>query len=100
MLEHTIAEARTLARGVRVRSVFNGRPLVRRSAIAAAVVVAFGIAWFFAGDALAFYLQRLAGSPEPWPRKTVLLVEGFWTDYAISVSDVATSNAADDCAGC
>jgi hypothetical protein len=96
MLDHTIAEARALARGVRVRNVFNGRPLAIRSAVAATVVVALAAAWLFAGDALAFYLQRLAGSPEPWPRKTVLLVEGFWADYAISVPDGKTSTRAEE----
>jgi hypothetical protein len=96
MLDHTVAEARALARGVRVRNVFNGRPLAIRSAAAATVVVALAAAWFFAGDALAFYLQRLAGSPEPWPHKTVLLVEGFWTDYAISVPDGTTSTTAEE----
>ncbi|RIK75584.1 MAG: hypothetical protein DCC68_20955 [Planctomycetota bacterium] len=87
MLEQTVAEARTLARNVRVRRVFNGRPLVFRSAAAFALLAAFAMAWFVAGDALAFYLQRLAGSPEPWPRKTVLLVEGFWAEYAIVVPE-------------
>lgn len=95
MLEQTVAEARVLARNVRVREVFNGRPLVVRAFAAAALLAALAVAWFVAGDALAFYLQRLGGSPEPWPRKTLLLVEGFWAEYALVVPE-ASPTAADE----
>ncbi|MEX2187761.1 MAG: hypothetical protein WD875_13235 [Pirellulales bacterium] len=85
MLAQTVAEARQLATAVQIRRVFAGRPLLAREATAAVLALAFAATWFVAGDALAFYLQRLAGSPEPWPRKTLLVVEGFWADYALVV---------------
>jgi hypothetical protein len=91
MLAQTTSEARSLARGVRLRAAFKLRPLIAKSAAAAMLVVATLVVALVARDSFSFYLARLQGSVEPWPRQTLLLVDGFWSEFALVVPREATS---------
>jgi len=78
MLWRTCREAEQRIGGVRLRDVFNPVPRNRSLAAAgllAAGVVAFG---FLAPEAMGVWADRcLTLSPELWPRKAHLTVEGF-----------------------
>ena len=64
------------------RELFNRGPLVR--AVTAAVVLAISIGVFaiFSRDVFGFWLERIALSDEPWPRRVHLEVVGFPPDAA------------------
>lgn len=53
------------------------RRVKRRSLIVAALLLAIGALAVWQGDALAVYARRLALSPEPWPRRVKLALDGF-----------------------
>ena len=78
MLRHTQEDALARAGGLRLSQVFDLRPLVRRIALAAALVVSVLVFGAKASDALGIWARRtLMLSGELWPRKTRLKVEGF-----------------------
>ena len=85
MLRHTTDQALGLSGQMRLGRAFNMRPLLLR--IAAAVMLAGTIGAFvtLAPNVFGFYWERLTGSPEPWPRDTLLQVEGFATRFAVVV---------------
>jgi hypothetical protein len=62
--------------------VFNRRPLVRAIGIAAALVLSIGVFAVVSREAFTFWLDRLALSDEPWPRRVQLEVVGFPIDSA------------------
>jgi hypothetical protein len=78
LLEATCRTAAIPLDQVRLREVFNPRPL--RAAIIGAVLLATATGLFrsFAPDAFAVWLRRsVLMSHELWPRRTILAVEGF-----------------------
>lgn len=78
LLEATCQTAAIPLDQVRLREVFNPRPL--RTAIIAVVLLAAATGLFrsFAPDAFAVWLRRaVLMSDELWPRRTILTVEGF-----------------------
>ncbi len=87
MLERTCREAAERMDTVRLGEVFNPAPLRRQAAAAAAIsasVVAFAV---LQPAAFGTWAQRsLALSPEPWPRYTRLLVEGFDQEGRVKVA--------------
>ncbi len=62
---------------VRLRELFNLKPLLRVALLAGLVVVSIGMFGLLATNALGFYLQRLRLSEQLWPRYTRLIVDGF-----------------------
>ncbi len=60
--------------------LFNRRPLVRTIATAAALAVSIGVLAIASRDVFGFWLQRIALSEEPWPRRVHLEVVGFPAD--------------------
>jgi hypothetical protein len=78
---------------VRLRRVFDFRPLVRK--LAAAAVLLGGIALFAAtrGEAFGFWLDRMRLSPELWPRLASLTVVGFEDESGDRVVNVARDDA-------
>ncbi|MEM6329498.1 MAG: hypothetical protein AAF790_04525, partial [Planctomycetota bacterium] len=52
----------------------------RRSIVAALCLAAVGVLSVTGADALPVYLSRLALSPDPWPRRVRLTLEGFTRD--------------------
>jgi hypothetical protein len=65
---------------VQVAQLFNRSPLLRAAIAAAALVISIGILAIGAGDVFGFWLDRLAMSEEPWPRRVHLEVIGFPPD--------------------
>lgn len=63
--------------GVNPGDVFNSRPLLRSLATATALVVSLVVFAVFSRDVFGFWLERLALSDEPWPRRVHLEVVGF-----------------------
>jgi hypothetical protein len=62
------------------REIFNRGPLTRSIAVAAVLVVSIVLFALLARDAFGFWLQRIALSREPWPRRVQLEVVGFTPD--------------------
>ena len=87
MLAHTQQAALARVDDLRLRHIFDLRPLVRRLALAAlltASVLAFGLQ---ASTALGTWARRnLLLSDELWPRKTRLMVAGFGEDHRIKLA--------------
>jgi hypothetical protein len=62
---------------VNPRDLFNHRPLVRSVAAAVALVASLVIFAILARDVFGFWLERIALSDTPWPRRVHLEVVGF-----------------------
>jgi hypothetical protein len=67
---------------VHASELFNRSPLVRALGVAAALVLSVALSALFSHDAFAFWLERMALSNEPWPRRVRLEVVGFAPDAA------------------
>jgi hypothetical protein len=82
LMSRTHGEAVRAIAGVDAGEVFNRGPLAR--AIAAAVMLAASILIFAAmsRDTFGFWLERIALSEKPWPRRVALEVVGFSPDAA------------------
>lgn len=80
LVSRTHSAAAAAAVQVDARQVFRRGPLVRRVLMAAALAASLPIVGLAAGDVFGFWLQRLALSPEPWPRRVHLEVLGFPAD--------------------
>lgn len=65
---------------VRPEELFNRGPLWRAVGAAALVLLSIGIFALASREAFAFWLQRIALSEEPWPRRVRLEVVGFPMD--------------------
>ncbi|MEX0936387.1 MAG: hypothetical protein WDZ59_00900 [Pirellulales bacterium] len=77
MLRHTGDQAALRSQRVRLGAIFDPRPLLRgvsAAVLLVASIVAFGV---FSSDAFSFWIDRIALTPEPWPRNTRLMVAGF-----------------------
>jgi hypothetical protein len=83
LLWHTAGQAIDASAAVRLLEVFNRRRLAWRIGIALVCIASIGALAWGAPQAMATWLDRLGGSPEPWPRDTLLHVEGFDTDFAV-----------------
>lgn len=65
---------------VATADIFNRRPLARAIGGAAAVGVSIALFAALAGDSFGVWLDRMALSPDPWPRRVRLEVVGFPRD--------------------
>lgn len=78
MLARTCHQAAERAEGVNPQEVFNHRPLRRHGATALLMILSVMIfVLMFPGPFSVWCGRVLALSPEPWPRRTRLVVEGF-----------------------
>ncbi|HEX5470383.1 MAG TPA: hypothetical protein VFW73_00770 [Lacipirellulaceae bacterium] len=77
LVAQTNAAANAAIAGVAVGEVFNRRPLVRSVLAAAALVVSIVVFAILSHDVFGFWLQRVALSDAPWPRRVHLEVVGF-----------------------
>lgn len=68
--------------GVRVSQLFNRGPLVRKAFAAVALLASIAIFAASAHEAFGFWLNRIALSEQPWPRRVQLEVVGFPPDAA------------------
>jgi len=67
---------------IRPGDLFNRRPLLRAVGLAAALVVSIAFFSLLARDVFSFWLERIALSDAPWPRRVQLQVVGFPPDAA------------------
>jgi len=65
---------------VDTKELFRRGPLVRRVLMAVVLAASLPIAALMAGNVFGFWIQRLALSPELWPRRVHLEVVGFPED--------------------
>ncbi|MCG8451251.1 MAG: hypothetical protein MI725_16920 [Pirellulales bacterium] len=89
LLDRTSKTASEGMRRVRLRRIFQLRPLVWKSAVALGLafsIVAFAL---FQSEVFGFWLQRLRLSESPWPRRVQLSVIGFERDGDRWVANVA-----------
>ena len=87
MLAHTYRDALTQTSAVDLAAIFNTAPLVRRISLAAAL--AGGVLVFAVGATEAFgvWARRVVLlSDELWPRKTLLVVDGFGNDAHVKIA--------------
>jgi hypothetical protein len=77
LVDQTNQDATHAVAGINISDLFNRGPLVR--ALIAAIMLMASIALFAAlsTSAFSFWLERLALSDEPWPRRVQLEVVGF-----------------------
>ncbi|MGI9427687.1 MAG: hypothetical protein ACR2NM_03435 [Bythopirellula sp.] len=77
LLNNTGQQASTTLRGLKLRQIFQYRPLFWKSGLA---ILAIGSIVAFAtmqSATYAFWIQRLQLSDQPWPRRVALSVVGF-----------------------
>jgi hypothetical protein len=77
MLDASARRTAAALADVRLRQVFDYRPLMRKLAIAAALIGAIVVFAVTQRDAFAFWIDRIKLSPELWPRRVQLTVMGF-----------------------
>jgi hypothetical protein len=78
MLAQTCREAAARVADVDVRKVFNPRPLWRHGSAATLLTLSVALfAWLFWAEFCIWASRALALSNVPWPRTTLLSVEGF-----------------------
>ena len=65
---------------VRVSQLFNRGPLMRSVGLAVALLVSIAVLAIGSRDVFGFWMQRLAMSEQPWPRRVHLEVVGFPPD--------------------
>ena len=80
LVDHTNQAAAVAVAGVRPGELFNRGPLLRAVGTAIALVASIGLFAALSSGAFGFWLERLALSNEPWPRRVQLEVVGFPTD--------------------
>jgi hypothetical protein len=66
--------------GIQPREIFNRGPLTRSLAAAALLLTSIVGFALFVPSAFGFWLERVAFSDEPWPRRVLLEVVGFAPD--------------------
>jgi hypothetical protein len=77
LVAQTNEAADTAITKVNPRDLFNRRPLVRSVTAAAALVASLVLFAVLSRDIFSFWLQRIALSETPWPRRVHLEVVGF-----------------------
>ncbi|MCS7304925.1 MAG: hypothetical protein NZ602_07440 [Thermoguttaceae bacterium] len=78
MLDLACREAETRIQPLRLREVFNFRPLYKATTAALLLALSIGVWMSLYPEAFAIWCDRmLAFSDRLWPRRTVLLVDGF-----------------------
>jgi hypothetical protein len=77
LVDQTNQAAAAAIATVNPRDLFDHRPLVRSLLAALALVASIAVFAVSSRDAFGFWLQRLALSNEPWPRRVHLEVVGF-----------------------
>ena len=80
LVDQTNQAATHAVANIRAGDLFNRGPLVRALGAAIALVVSIALFAVASSDAFGFWLQRLALSDEPWPRRVQLEVVGFPPD--------------------
>jgi hypothetical protein len=82
--QHLVAETQQSAvravADVRLQEVFNRKPLVRAILGASFMVLSIAVFAIMSREAFGFWLERIALSDEPWPRRMHLEVVGFPPD--------------------
>jgi hypothetical protein len=79
LIAQTNEAADTAITKVNPRDLFNRRPLVRSITAAVALVASLVVFAILSRDIFGFWLQRIALSETPWPRRVHLEVVGFPT---------------------
>ena len=77
LLQNTSREASTALRGLKLRQIFQFRPLLWKSGLALALLSSIGAFAALQSDAFGFWMQRMKLSNQPWPRQVELSVAGF-----------------------
>ncbi len=77
LLQNTSHEASTALRGLKLRQIFQFRPLLWKSGLALALLSSIGAFAALQSDAFGFWMQRMKLSDQPWPRQVELSVAGF-----------------------
>jgi hypothetical protein len=88
MLAHTREEAEAQVHDVRLRRVFNFRPLAAYGALALVAVATVGAFAIFANEAFGIWARRLyALQDEPWPRYAHVEVVGVEVKRELAVAE-------------
>jgi hypothetical protein len=82
LVRETQQSAASAVADLRPEQLFNRSPLVRAITAAALVVASIALFAVLSRDTFGFWLERIAMSEEPWPRRVHLEVVGFPTDDA------------------
>lgn len=82
LVARTRAAAANAAANVDARQIFRRGPLAGRVVAALVLGASLPIAALAAGDVFGFWMQRLALSSQPWPRRVHLEVVGFQPNAA------------------
>jgi hypothetical protein len=77
MLESSARHAADALAGVRLRRVFDFRPLATKLLVAAALVGAIVAFAALSRDVFGFWVERMRLTPQEWPRRVALTVVGF-----------------------
>jgi hypothetical protein len=80
LVDETTRAADASIGSVQVSRLFNHTPLLRAVGLAVAVVISLATFAVGARDVFGFWMQRIALSEEPWPRRVHLEVVGFPPD--------------------
>ncbi len=77
LLLNTSREAATGLRGLKLRRIFQFRPLLWKSGLALAFLLSIGAFATLQSEAFGFWVQRMKLGNQPWPRQVELSVVGF-----------------------
>ncbi|MBA3482012.1 MAG: hypothetical protein H0T51_09375 [Pirellulales bacterium] len=89
LMEATGRKAANAVRDVRLRRVFDMRPLAHKAVAALALLAAIGVFAVAQREAFAFWIERIQLSEQLWPRRVRLSVVGFEDRDASPVVNVA-----------
>jgi len=82
LVQETQQSAAQAVAGIRPDDLFNRGPLLRAIGAAVLVVASIGLFALAARETFGFWLERIAMSEAPWPRRVHLEVVGFPADDA------------------
>jgi hypothetical protein len=82
LVAETTAAADQAVSQIRAAEIFNRGPLLRVALAAATLLLSIGIFAATSRDVFGFWLERLALSEQPWPRRVHLELVGFPPDAA------------------
>ncbi len=77
LLQKTSHEAATTLHGLKLRQIFQFRPLLWKSGLSLAMLLSVGAFAALQTDVFGFWVQRIQLSNQPWPRQVELSVVGF-----------------------
>jgi hypothetical protein len=89
LMEATGRNAANAVRDVRLRRVFDMRPLARKGVAAVALLASIGVFAVAQREAFAFWIDRIQLSDQLWPRRVRLSVVGFEDRDSSPVVNVA-----------